>query len=79
MPRYFFNVRDGIPIIKDHVGIELPDLAAAIDVGHKEAAMVVTALMAQPTLLKDLKIHICSAEGEIMEQIDLPDISEFAM
>ncbi|WP_374989966.1 hypothetical protein [Rhizobium sp. TH2] len=30
MPRYFFNLRVGHPILKDNIGIDLPDIEAAI-------------------------------------------------
>jgi hypothetical protein len=44
MPRYFFNIRDGQPILTDNIGIDLPDLDAAIEEAHKEADLVVGAL-----------------------------------
>lgn len=78
MPRFYFNVRDGIPIIQDRVGIELPDRRAAIEHARKEAVLVVSGLRSQPDLLKDLKIHVCDEDGNVLERVDLPDVREFA-
>lgn len=63
MPRFYFNVRDGVPVIQDRVGIELPDLAAAIEHARKEAVLVVSGLRSQPDLLKDLRIQVCDEDA----------------
>lgn len=78
MPRFYFNVRDGVPVIQDRVGIELPDLAAAIEHARKEAVLVVSGLRSQPDLLKDLRIQVCDEDGNVLERVDLPDVREFA-
>ena len=41
MPRYFFDIRDGQPILVDNIGIDLPNLEAAIEEAYKEADLVV--------------------------------------
>jgi hypothetical protein len=48
MSRYYFDVRDGIPIINDRIGIDLPDLPTAIEEAHREAALVASAMRSQP-------------------------------
>lgn len=78
MPRFYFNVRDGVPVIQDRVGIELPDLAAAIEHARKEAVLVVSGLRSQPDLLKDLRIQVCDEDGNVLERVDLRDVREFA-
>jgi hypothetical protein len=77
MPRFYFNIRDGIPVIKDHVGVDLPDLDAAIEEAKREANLVVSGLRSQPDLLKSLKVQICDADGAILQQVDLPDVAGF--
>jgi hypothetical protein len=52
------------------MGIELPDLTAAIEVARK-AGNVVSGLRLQTDLLKDLKVHICDDSGNVLEKIDL--------
>lgn len=54
-------------MIRGHIGIELPDLSAAI-----EAGLVVSGLRSQPDLLEDLKVHNCDARGNVLEKINLP-------
>jgi hypothetical protein len=78
MPTYYFNVRDGVPVIQDRVGMNLPDLAAAIEHARKEAVLVVSGPRSQPDLLKDLKIQVCDENGNMLESVDLPDLREFA-
>jgi hypothetical protein len=78
MPRYFFNVRNGHPILKDNIGIELPDIEAAIAEGHREADLVVGALLGLPETLAGLQVQISDENGNVLERIDLPDTKEFA-
>lgn len=77
MPRYFFNIRDGVPIIKDNIGVELPDLTAAIEEARREANLIVSGLRSQPELLKELKVNICDAQGNVIDYVNLPDPAEF--
>jgi hypothetical protein len=65
-PRYYFNVRDGLPIINDHIGVELADLPAAIEEGRREAALVASALRNQPGLVKEMAVQICDQDGKIL-------------
>jgi hypothetical protein len=77
MPRYYFNVRDGIPIITDHTGIELPDLPAAVAEAQREAALVASAMRNQPDLVKEMSVQVCDDKGQILAKVDLPDTREF--
>lgn len=77
MPRYYFNVRDGIPIITDHTGIELPDLPAAVAEAQREAALVASAMRNQPDLVKEMSVQVCDDKGQILAKVDLPDTLEF--
>ncbi|UVC12622.1 hypothetical protein IHQ71_31635 (plasmid) [Rhizobium sp. TH2] len=77
MPRFYFNVRDGIPIINDRTGIELPGLPAAVEEAHREAALVSSAMRNQPDLVKEMSVQVCDKEGKILARIDLPDTREF--
>jgi hypothetical protein len=78
MPIYFFNIRDGQPILKDNVGVDLPHLDAAIDEGRREGDLVVGALLGTPELLHGLQVHIMDEDGNILKKLDLPDAKEFA-
>jgi hypothetical protein len=78
MPRYFFDIRDGQPILVDNIGIDLPNLEAAIEEAYKEADLVVGGLIASPDMLHDLQVHIIDVDGNVLKKIDLPDLTEFA-
>ena len=77
MPKYFFHVRDGFPLIQDHVGVELPDLAAAREQGHRVAETVVGGLIEKPELFSDLRVDICDAAGNTLQRVELPTVAAF--
>lgn len=77
MPKFFFNVRDGVPIIRDHVGTDLPNMAAAVERARRIADRVVGGLLEQPDLFEDLHVEICDATGNILRKIELPDVETF--
>jgi hypothetical protein len=78
MPRYHSNVRDdGIPIINDRTGAELPDPPAAVEEARREAALVASAMRKQPYLVKEMPVQICDGSGQILATPALPDTREF--
>jgi hypothetical protein len=57
MPRYFFDVHDKEGTFRDDVGIDLPDMDAAIAEARRALADMTKELMADPTA-KDMHIVI---------------------
>lgn len=72
--RYFFHIRDGVGLIRDEEGMELPDIAAA----HREALA-----SARDVMLEDVKaamspvarwVEITDAQDRVLASIAVREI-----
>lgn len=69
MPRYFFDLINGIGRTHDEDGIELPDLAAARERAIAEARPIMAHEVLQGRLDLGGRIVIRSASGEVLLEL----------
>lgn len=77
MPRYFFNVCNGGPLYSDRTGRECIDLTAAIEQGQRVAESVVGGLLDEPGLFAHLRVDVCDAGGNVLQEIPMPCVKTF--
>lgn len=78
MPKYFFNISGGEPLIHDRVGADLPDMDAAVARARRKGEQVVSGLIERPELFRGLRIEITDAAGTVLQEVELPNIQGFA-
>ena len=70
MPRYFIDLHDGANLVRDHKGVDLPDLAAA----RAQAVRMMTRLaqgLADPDERQDYVIAVRDDQGAVRLRLRL--------
>lgn len=74
MSLYFFHVRDGKNLIRDHDGIELPDFSAALSEARAAMRELAIEALRQARAAHRLEVEINDGSGRTLEVITFDDI-----
>jgi hypothetical protein len=73
MPRYFFHLRDGVDILLDPDGRELPDAAAAAQLALTEARSLMSHEILGGVLHLSQRLDVEDSEGRVVHSLAFSD------
>jgi len=71
MPRYFFNVQNGVRLVNDRHGKELDDVDAAREEATKLATAIRNEFVTANPLIDQLSVEISDDSGTVLDKVPL--------